>query len=665
MTLDVAHPAVWWAVPVVAVPLLIHLLSRARPPVFLFSSVEFLRRVTQRIRRVRRPKDLLLLALRTLLAAAALGVFLQPRLYGLKPRDAAGEVRSLVVIVDASASMAWREGAQSRFAAACAEADEVLRGLRPGDRANIVWLRSPARAELPAPGANLAFLRDRLRAAAVTREAGDPAEGLRLAAAQLRGAPGRHEICLVSDFQQAAWTALPALPEEIAVSLLPVARDPAANLALTRFDARPVRPLVGEDVYWSAEVCNFSPQPVRAEVRFEADEARDRQETLLPAWGRASVTFRAPPAAAGPRTAIASLGEDAFPDDNRAWATAQAWPALRVGLRVAEAADGCAWNRALAAIPWVQVVELGTDAWPVAELDALVLAGVGGEAVSAMRSALESGRAVIWSPARGLPHAALYTLAGAPAAAGAFTWEMPREPASIAVAAPADPALAPFASGDFGDLTALRFAARLAVPDLAPLRGEVILRHADGPAALARIPVAGGQLTMWNLPLDPRAGSLPARAEFVPLLGEVLLAGRGAGARGGALQPGQELVQPDDGAALAGEWAVAGPAGARAVARRESGGISLLVAGRAEEPGLYRWTRGGEAVGVTVVNFPSGESDLRTVDPGQAQRGWVTARGGANLRHLREGRPLWPALLAVMALAGLLESAVAWRSRGS
>ena len=53
-----------------AVPVLIHLFARSRPPAFAFPSVAFLRRVARRTARVKRPQEWLLLAIRTLLALA-------------------------------------------------------------------------------------------------------------------------------------------------------------------------------------------------------------------------------------------------------------------------------------------------------------------------------------------------------------------------------------------------------------------------------------------------------------------------------------------------------------------------------------------------------------------------------------------------------------------
>ena len=58
----------------VLVPLLVHLFARSRPPRYAFSSLEFLRRVMRQILRVKRPRDWIVLLLRTLLAACLIAL---------------------------------------------------------------------------------------------------------------------------------------------------------------------------------------------------------------------------------------------------------------------------------------------------------------------------------------------------------------------------------------------------------------------------------------------------------------------------------------------------------------------------------------------------------------------------------------------------------------
>ena len=186
--------AVLWPLAIlVAVPLIVHLFARARPPMLDFSSVEFIMRALRFTQRVRKPKDWLLLVLRTAAAAAVMLLFLRPVLFA---HGGGGlfERRNVVVILDASASMGWSDGSQTRFAVACAEASEILAGLSSRDAADVIVAGVTPRAVFPAMGGNMGYLQGEVRRARLTSEALDPEAALRLAARLLNGQEGRKEV---------------------------------------------------------------------------------------------------------------------------------------------------------------------------------------------------------------------------------------------------------------------------------------------------------------------------------------------------------------------------------------------------------------------------------------------------------------------------------------
>lgn len=96
--------------PLVAAPLLIHLLNRQFPQVFRFPTIEHIRATLARRSQLQRWRHLILLALRTAFLLALLFAFLKPVL----PRfgsDAAGTgARHLVIVLDHSLSMEHRGG---------------------------------------------------------------------------------------------------------------------------------------------------------------------------------------------------------------------------------------------------------------------------------------------------------------------------------------------------------------------------------------------------------------------------------------------------------------------------------------------------------------------------------------------------------------------------
>ena len=163
MTLLFQHPALFGLLALAGLPVLVHLLSRTRPPEYRFSNVEFLRKVIRRTARFRRPKDWLLLILRTLALIALAAAFISPLLVS---SNAAlpGERTTVILLIDRSASMAAREGAGSRFETACAEAARFLDDSHP-TAANLIWIDAEPDAAFPDPGPNLGFLTDLLQKA--------------------------------------------------------------------------------------------------------------------------------------------------------------------------------------------------------------------------------------------------------------------------------------------------------------------------------------------------------------------------------------------------------------------------------------------------------------------------------------------------------------------
>lgn len=666
MNLLFANALLWPFVAAIAVPVLVHLFARARPPVFPFSSLRFLRRVVPEQHRVRKPREWVLLALRTLLVAALVAAFLQPLGFGGPPaRSGAG--RHVVLIVDATASMACRDGAQSRFAAACGEAAEVLAGLTARDRANLIWLRSPPQAVFPSLGVNLGFLRDRLRQGRVSSESGDPSAALRLAADMLTGAEGRREICIVSDFQQTTWRTLGAgVPPGVEVVTVPVARQAAANLAVTRLAVRPAAPLAGEPLQLLVEVANFGAAPRQTGVQAEIGEWRASQNVQVPAWGRFTAVFPVHGAPAGELVAAAHIGEDDFSGDNRACLIVPLKPGLRAGFYAGESETSPYWRQALRALPWIQTADLSAgNGWDTeaARCDALLLCGWNGEHPEPVRAALAAGKPVIWYPARQTPATVLKTLVPN-AAAGAFEWAEPREPLGLQIATPEDPVFAVFAGGDRGNPAAGRLRGRLSVPAL-PAGAQVLLAYRDGTPALARLKAGGGALALWNLALGPATGGWGGRTEFLPLFAELLLSCRGAGQEGtgGAGITGQELVWQAERDLLPQALRVEAPDGTpQPVTRREVSDGPRYAAGRATQPGLYTWRLGDEVVARMAVNFPPEESDLRTVPPPALEKaGWAAVSGGRAARERRDGIPLWPWCLGVALVCGLGEAFAAWR----
>lgn len=663
MSLVFLNGMLWPLAALIAVPLLLHLFARSKPPVYRFSSIEFILRILRTTLRVKRPQDWLLLLLRTALFATLLLLFLRPLFFARRALAGPLARKNVVLVVDATASMGCLEGGRTRFAAACAEASEVLSGLTASDRANVVWLDAEPDPVFPEAGLNMGYLRAALSRAEVRPEEGDLAGAVKLAVSMLENLDGRSEIYVISDFQRAVWDkAEVAVPDSIRLVYLRVAQGDGDNSALSALAVDPPSPLKGEEVTIHAEVVNYSERPRQQTVYFEAGESRRSLEVMIPAWDRTTVSFRHRFAEPGLHAVTASLNEDRFPADDRRWAVVRVSDGLAVAVSGTNTAEGRYWFRALDALPWARIEPEDPGRLNgAAAYDAFLLAGWDGAGAEVLADKLARGATLVCTPAPDAPIGRLLSVAGIEASAvtGEAAWEPLSAPQGTRIAAKEDRVFRLFAGGEYGDPAGGRFGARWRLPDGAAAGGEVLLEYDDGRPALVRYR-RGGTLYVWTMPLDPGFSDWAGRVEFVPFLGELLLSSRALGEpRGLSAAPGGQLEWLVDREVLASDVTLQDESGAAHPLRalRESGGTRMLSDGAARV-GLFTWRHEGQPQQLTAVNFPPIESDLRTMSMNEVeQQGELALAAGRQARQLRDGLPLWPYLLALALGWALLEGA--------
>lgn len=143
------HPGIFWiGLAAVAVPVVIHLLSRRRFRVRDWAAMRFLLESLRQNRRRLRIEELILLALRCLIVlvlAAGIARFTGCVPAGILPGDDAS--RTVVYILDDSPSMTQTAGGTSAFALAKRDLIEALSALAQDDRAAVITTSSAAADE--------------------------------------------------------------------------------------------------------------------------------------------------------------------------------------------------------------------------------------------------------------------------------------------------------------------------------------------------------------------------------------------------------------------------------------------------------------------------------------------------------------------------------------
>ena len=651
---------VLWPLAILAlIPLLLHLFARKKPPAYRFSSVEFIQKIIRQTNRVKKPQDLFLLIIRTLIFSLLIFLFLQPLFFFKRRLSNPFESKNVVFVVDATASMGYTEGAQTRFSAACAEASEILSGLTSKDKANIIWLRAKPTAVFPSLGVNFSHLQSELKRAGVTTEAGDTQGALRLADEMLKGAEGRKEIHVFSDFQQSGWEKTQINPGTgVDMVMVAVGKEKGANGAVTDIYFDPACPLPGEDVSICCDVINYSDRPQRRTVFLVVQESRQSQDVMVPAWNKATVLFRYKFQGTGTFPVRVSLNDDSFSGDDSRWALVEVSDSLHIALVGGDRDLLRVWKKVFDSVGWAKVdMPVKIDPAGLARQDAVMLAGDDGKSLEAVLPLLIAGRCVVWAPSM---EGATFRTSLTNSAAVEFKFEKTSELHKLRIIAEKDGLFSIFSDGAYGDPSRGLFSGRHK-PNPDSLAGaELLMAYDDGVPALVRWNL-GGKLFLWNIPLGQDTSDYARQPEFVTLLSEMILTSR-SHPRDLAVEflPGDRPYWKMDNETPSVDVKLVGADGKDVlIEEKRSSSFKSLLAPPASEPGLLTWEMTGRKLGYSIINFPPAESDLRTMSKNELEKkGTVSVETGASVRLLREGVKLWPILLVSIILLALLEGLV-------
>ncbi len=651
-----------------AAPLILHLFARARPPVYMFSSNSLLRKILKYRMRLKKPRDMILLAVRTLLFFSLVMLFLLPLLFMNSNFAAPFEKKTVLIIVDATASTSYLEGGQTRFAAGCAEASEIISGLGSGDRANVIWLKYQSSAVYPAPGPNMNFLQQELRRASVTAETSDISSAVSLAVGMLEKAEGRRQICVISDFQASEWGEIAVkIPKTVDVMTISTGKTAASNQSVARVFSRPASPVIGEDLTLFCEIRNFSPEPRQCTVYLKTSEIRHEKEISIPAWGSAVPGFKCSFKNSGIVPYKFEIGEDLFPDDNSRWGILNVRKFISAGVAAGDEKNRSCWYKALKSIGWIKTDTVDIDTIGKSQADIVFLSAWNGENPEALASCIGAGHNVVCCPADGADLAKFFSILvpGSAPRDTKFALESSKKPRKMKLARQDAEIFSLFATGEFGDPLKGNFMTRLNFPPLAlPPTGDVLLEYDDGIPALASYRHGRGVFYFWNIFLGEERSDWASSPQFVPFMGELVMnVGRDPLdlPEKTSFSPGQKMVfdlKGDESAedlSLAGEDEKILP-----VHQILSADKRFFVSDPAEECGLYTWKHRDSTLGYSTVDFVPIESDLRTL-PEQtiAKIGAISSSGGGGIRDFVHGIEVWPYFLLLAVLLILLEGSVA------
>ena len=193
-----------------AVPIIVHLLHSTKAQTIRFSTIRFLKNCQRRAARRTRLKQLLLMALRMLLLALIILGLAKPVIHQDKRSIVGGNVTTaMILIIDNSYSMGFREQGDTRFDLAKDAASNLLDSLKKGDEAAVFVVNDKVERyikELTADIDNVKLSIDRIK---LSSHGTEIAPALSEAYNLIRASDkSRKEIHLLTDLQQHSWEKL-------------------------------------------------------------------------------------------------------------------------------------------------------------------------------------------------------------------------------------------------------------------------------------------------------------------------------------------------------------------------------------------------------------------------------------------------------------------------
>lgn len=332
------NPLLLWALPLCAVPIIIHLLNRRRYQTVRWAAIEFLLSAMKRNKRRLQMEQWILLLLRTLLVAALVFLVARPHFVG---GLFATQRTHHVFVLDDTSSMLQRTGNQNVWRQALdlmrQEVDKLASD-RSGDLVTVLRVSQPEKPELAAvrvspqlPGR----VRELCEKLVCTEGGGDLAKAIAAARARIEESKEATvaEIRLLTDFRRHDWlqkdgkgradlgAAILALdPQKQRLRVAPLAPKEQSNLAVETIVRKDRIAVVGMTCTFSIEVANkglAASEPCDLAIEIDSGARIVKALDPIEAGQTQTVAIQHAFASAGFHGLVATLPADSYPPDDR------------------------------------------------------------------------------------------------------------------------------------------------------------------------------------------------------------------------------------------------------------------------------------------------------------------------------------------------------------
>jgi hypothetical protein len=692
-----------------AIPVLVHLISRRKHDVVHWGAMQFLELGRRTRRRIRIEEFLLLLLRMVLIALLAVALARPWAKGGLFRRLDSSVRRDMALVVDGSYSMGWEEQAVTPHEAAVQWGHRFLDGLRGGDSVVLLDGRAPVRTLVEPLTGDLDVARRQLDELPVPSGTSSVVASVTAAARLLsEGTNVEREIVLLTDGQALGWLQedarawaqcrellqAGAFPTRLwAVDVGPRGVETPVNFMVERLKLTRELTVPGFPLRIETKVRQFGGQSTRRQVFLSVNGQRLAEKTQtvsLPRDGEAPVSFEYRFPQVGAYLVSVSLEPDNLPGDNQSDAAVQVQeglPALLVdGRPGADPTQTAAFFAQSALSPsgstasWVQTSVVDWRNWTAEQLtgqQVVILCDVPrltDEQLRAVREFVQRGGGLVVAPGEQLDVAVGNEgLAGGadpllPARFDSIQREGSGHPQDVNLVSDSLEVswLRRFRTENGVDLMEARFARwwRLAPAETADSQAGITIaaRLEGGDPFLIVRPCGQGTVAQLAVPFDSGWSTLPSRNDFVPLLHELVfhLASRRSAFNVAAGMPLICEITPADRAET---LVFIDPDSRQHPAVEEPSSPLRVRLDHPELPGVYRCVRADrllDPIGYFVVDFDRRESDLTPLSPEERETlkaehevRFVESLAAMQEELFRDESPteLWQyALLGVLAL---------------
>ena len=533
-------PQALWALPVAALPLILHLMSQINTRTVQFSALRFLKEMEHESIRRLRWRQWLMIIIRTLMILMLILLLARPVMEGYyQGLVGRGATTLSLVLVDDSFSLSGLEsdsGRRGRSEGQLTALFELLSG--QGDLAQVVVIRtSDGRIVYDGDASGLPSVRE-LSVLLASRFEPDYLEAVydSLSGATFQDRArlyANRELIIVSDFQVhqqdilRQWAADTTVWDDWQLLLMPIEML-QRNAAITRAVITTEIPIVGEVMNVAVTVSNSGKSALEdLSVQVVLNGVRAGQLVLsLAAGEEKNVRFQVIPTRPGFQDGYAEIGPDGRTGDNRFYFAAHIPTHIRIllldNLAQLPAYGYLALSALEAASPQIELQRLpfGDVNWSSADFDVVILNGplsVPRLLPRRLRELLEAGGHLVLLPG--------------PSPNSAQAFMQIQQDLGLSVAA-REPDIYSSPLGLDERRTRNSFMARAFSPEARRAQGptvqslypivprakdDVILRLKNRRPLLIRTPSLGGHVFTFSLPLDLRWTDLPLKGSYLPM----------------------------------------------------------------------------------------------------------------------------------------------------